>query len=145
MKFETFKAGRWQQRYQYKSFEPVLVNHGWVSNDLIHWVRFFLQGVHEIANKGSVVFQQVLKLRTQVEQKILALGKRVPNARQALNVLYGQPMVTATDLQKRMNISQPTANALLKDLIKLGILREVTGAPRHRLYIFEDYLEIFTR
>lgn len=30
MKFETFKAGRWQQRYQYKSFEPVPVNHDWI-------------------------------------------------------------------------------------------------------------------
>ena len=29
MKFETFKAGRWQPRYQYKSFEPVPVNHEW--------------------------------------------------------------------------------------------------------------------
>ncbi|MCF8025286.1 MAG: Fic family protein, partial [Desulfobacteraceae bacterium] len=30
MKFETFKAGVWQQRYQYKSFEPAIVNHEWV-------------------------------------------------------------------------------------------------------------------
>lgn len=33
MKFETFKAGRWQQRYQYKSFEPVAVNHAWTWED----------------------------------------------------------------------------------------------------------------
>ena len=33
MKFESFKAGRWQQRYQYKSFEPLLVNHGWTWED----------------------------------------------------------------------------------------------------------------
>jgi Fic family protein len=29
VKFETFKAGVWQQRYQYKSFEPTLVNLEW--------------------------------------------------------------------------------------------------------------------
>lgn len=28
-RFESFKAGRWVQRYQYKSFEPVPVNHEW--------------------------------------------------------------------------------------------------------------------
>ena len=33
MKFETFKAGIWRQRYQYKSFEPVPVNHAWVWED----------------------------------------------------------------------------------------------------------------
>ena len=33
MKFETFKAGNWTQRYQYKSFEPVLVDHAWIWED----------------------------------------------------------------------------------------------------------------
>lgn len=33
MKFETFKAGRWQPRYQYKSFEPFPINHGWTWED----------------------------------------------------------------------------------------------------------------
>ena len=33
MKFETFQAGVWQQRYQYKSFEPVPVNHAWIWED----------------------------------------------------------------------------------------------------------------
>ena len=33
MKFETFKAGRWHPRYQYKSFEPVSVNHEWIWED----------------------------------------------------------------------------------------------------------------
>ena len=35
MKFETFKAGEWKQCYQYKSFEPVLVNHEWLWEDSI--------------------------------------------------------------------------------------------------------------
>ena len=33
MKFETFKAGQWKKRYQYKSFEPVPVNHEWTWED----------------------------------------------------------------------------------------------------------------
>ena len=36
MKFETFKAGVWRQRYQYKSFEPVPVNHEWIWEDRYH-------------------------------------------------------------------------------------------------------------
>ncbi len=28
-----FKAGRWQSRYQYKSFEPMLLNHDWQWED----------------------------------------------------------------------------------------------------------------
>lgn len=116
-----------------------------VSNDMIHWVRFFLQGVAETAAKGRDVFREILTLRTDAEHKILTLGRRVPNAKQALNLLYRKPMLSAGELEAALGISQPTANALLRDLIRLGLLREITGAARHRLYVFETYLELFAR
>jgi len=116
-----------------------------VSNDMIHWVRFFLQGVTETATKGRNVFKEILSLRTDAEHKLLTLGKRAPNARQALNLLYRRPMLSAAILESSLGISHPTANALLRDFIRLGLLREVTGAARHRLYVFETYLELFVR
>jgi Fic family protein len=116
-----------------------------VSNDMIHWVRFFLQGVAETATKGRNVFKEILALRTDAEHKLLSLGKRAPNAKQALNLLYRRPMLSAADLEHSLGVSHPTANALLRDFIRLGILREITGASRHRLYVFETYLELFTR
>jgi DNA-binding MarR family transcriptional regulator len=79
------------------------------------------------------------------QRKILQLGKRTPNARQALNVLYRKPMVTAADLEQALGLSQPTVNALLRDFIRLGLLREVTGAARNRLYVFETYLGLFVK
>ena len=199
MKLEEFKAGRWQARYQYKSFEPTathyqfetihpfsdgngrigrllvplyLVSQGLLakpslylsdffernrasyydalmrvrlSNDLVHWVRFFLQGVAETATKGREAFRQVLLLRTEAEQKVMGLGKRTPNGQQALLLLYKKPVITAQDLEQILNISQPTANALLRDLMKLGILHEVTGAARNRVYAFKAYLDLFLR
>ena len=116
-----------------------------VSNDMIHWVRFFLQGVAETATKGRNVFKEILALRTDAVHKLLSLGKRAPNAKQALNLLYRRPMLSATALEHGLGVSHPTANALLRDFIRLGILREITGAARHRLYVFETYLELFTR
>lgn len=116
-----------------------------VSNDMIHWVRFFLQGVAETATKGRNVFKEILALRTDAEHKLLSLGKRAPNAKQALNLLYRRPMLSASDLENSLGISHPTANALLRDFIRLGLLREVTGAARHRIYVFETYIELFSR
>lgn len=114
-----------------------------VSNNLIHWVRFFLSGVAQTAAKGRDTFQQILALRTQAEQQILQLGKRTPNARQALNLLYRKPMVTAADLEQALGLSHPTVNALLRDFLKLGVLKEMTGAARNRLFVFESYLKLF--
>jgi Fic family protein len=114
-----------------------------VSNDLIHWVRFFLRGVAETATKGRHVFQQILVLRTDVEHAILDLGKRAPNAKLALNFLYRQPIVSAADLETALSISTPTANALIRDFERLGILTEVTGQARGRVYEFKRYLDLF--
>ncbi|ALG69996.1 toxin Fic [Azospirillum thiophilum] len=114
-----------------------------VSNDLIHWVRFFLNGVAETATKGRDVFRQILALRTEVEQAVLGLGKRTPNARQTLNLLYRKPIVSAADIEVTLGVSTPTANALIRDLMQLGILIEITGQQRGRSYAFHRYLTLF--
>jgi Fic family protein len=114
-----------------------------VSNDLIHWVRFFLQGMAETATRGREVFQQVLNLRTEAEHAVLELGKRAANARQVLNLLYRKPVVSAADIEKALSVSTPTANALIRDFESLGMLQEITGQQRGRAYAFDRYLRLF--
>lgn len=114
-----------------------------ISNDLIHWVKFFLQGVAETARKGRDVFRKILQLRTETDASLLSLGKRAVMARQLVLHLYRRPMTTATDVEKLLSISTPTANLLLRELTRLGILKETTGRLRGRLYVFESYLQLF--
>lgn len=114
-----------------------------VSNDMVHWVRFFLTGVAETAAKGRDVFRQILALRTEVEHAVLDLGKRAQTARAALNVLYKTPLVSSADLERALKISTPTANTLIRELIKVGVLAEITGQRRGRIYAFERYLKLF--
>lgn len=113
------------------------------SNDLIHWVRFFLRGVTETATRGRDVFQQVLALRTAADTQVSALGRRLPNARAALAVLYQRPVISAVELQQELGVSKPTAHALIRDLERLGLLVETTGQMRDRLYVFDRYLRLF--
>lgn len=114
-----------------------------LSNDIIHWVRFFLTGVAETAAKGRDVFRQILVLRTQSEHALLSLGKRAHSAQQALNLLYRKPLITSADLEQALEISTPTANGLIKELIRLGILKEITGQQRGKVYAFEAYFNLF--
>lgn len=115
------------------------------SGDMIHWIRFFLKGVEETSAKGRDTFQKILALRTEVEHDVLSLGKRAPNARQALNLLYQKPIIVAADLERAdgLGISTPTANALIRDLIRLGILVEISGLQKRRVYEFDRYLSLF--
>lgn len=114
------------------------------SNDLIHWVRFFLNGVAQTATKGRDVFQQILSLRNEAEQATMDMGKRAAIARHALNVLYRKPIVDAAELEKELNVTTPTVNRLIKSLIDKDILREITGQRRGRIYTFYRYLDLFT-
>lgn len=114
-----------------------------VSNDLIHWIRFFLNGMAETATKGREVFRQILALRTETEHTVLKLGKRVVNARQVLNLLYRKPIISAADLEQALSVSTPTANVLIRDFERLQILKEITGQQRGRVYVFERYLQLF--
>ena len=114
-----------------------------MSNDIIHWVRFFLSGVAETATKGVGVFRQILALRTEVEQATLDLGKRAALANQALQVLYRKSIVSAADLEQALDITTPTANKLIQALMEKDILIELTGQQRGRLYAFDRYLKLF--
>jgi len=114
-----------------------------ISNDLIHWVRFFLNGVAETAQKGRDTFKSILALRNEVEAAILGLGKRTPNAKRLLNLLYSSPLVSYSDIEKALLVSHTTAYSLINDFIRLGILVENTEQQRWRTYEFERYIGLF--
>lgn len=114
-----------------------------IANDLIHWVRFFLRGLAETANKGRDVFRQILLLRNEAEHRVLDLGKRAANARNLLNVLYRKPVVSASAIETALSVSTPTANALIRDFERLGLLKEISGQLRGRTYAFDRYLNLF--
>ena len=51
-------------------------------------------------------------------------------------------VLTATGTASQLGLSAPTVNAALTRLQEGGILREVTGGRRGRIYLYESYLEL---
>lgn len=113
------------------------------ADDLNQWVRFFLAGVLEIARKGAGVFRSILTLRAETTDMCMTLGKRAPNARKALDTLYRRPIVMAKDIETELGVATTTANRLIQDFVELGVLKEVTGQSRYRLFVFDRYLNLF--
>ena len=115
------------------------------SNDLLHWVKFFLTAVIETANSSKNTFLAIMVLREEVEQKILGLGKRAENAKILLMALYQRPMVSVNEAAELLGVSHQAANQLVKQLEVMGILEEITGYGRNRLYAFDRYLQQFSK
>jgi hypothetical protein len=53
--------------------------------------------------------------------------------------------VTAADVMNELEVTKQTAHTLIQDFEKLGILKEQTGFKRNRIFIFEEYLNLFKR
>ncbi len=114
-----------------------------ISHDLTHWLLFFLNGVEQTAIKGREVFREVLHLRADFDKRVLTMGKRVAIANRLLAVIYSKPFLTVQGIEEALEISTPTANALVKGFLERAILKEITGQQRRRLYVCEPYLNIF--
>lgn len=115
-----------------------------LKNDLSQWVTFFLVAVIETCKKGLNTLKTIMKLKEKCEgEKILTLGRKIPNAKKLLNLLYSTPAISAADVSKGLGITQNSANKLIGQFIKIGILIEITGFKRNRIFIFEEYISLF--
>jgi Fic family protein len=113
-------------------------------NKMDQWIKFFLTGIIETSTKGIETFRAILTLKDDIEGKrIINLGRRIPNARKLLIYLFKNPIVSVPEVKESLNVSLPTANALIADFEKLDILHERTGWKRNREFEFREYLELF--
>lgn len=110
------------------------------SGDWEGWLRFFLSGVAETASEATETAGAILRLR---EEHDIATRDLPVNASRILDHLYQQPLVTAATVQQALNVSWPTANKLLTEFVERGVLYEITGHRRNRIYRYSPYLELF--
>ena len=114
------------------------------SSNLEQWIKFFLVGVIEISKSSIQVFRDILSLKEKLEhEKLPKLGNKVENAQQLIRHLYQVPIVDSKDVSSLLAVSTSTANRLIKQMIELEILSELTGYKRNRKYIFREYFDIF--
>lgn len=112
-------------------------------NDLNQWLRYFLTGVIETAKKGVNTFDAILQLQRQIEVKINSLGKKSKEAGKIVSYLYQNPIVDAQKMSEITDRSLKTVYNLIAELENIGIIKEITGASRGKLYAFDDYITLF--
>jgi Fic family protein len=106
------------------------------------WLRFFLTGVLETAQQAVEAAQSILKLFDVDRKRIASLGRPANSALRVHEVLQRRPIISVTNAAKTLLLSEPTVRTSVKQLEKLGIVREVTGKDRNRLYVYSAYMSI---
>jgi Fic family protein len=110
--------------------------------DWENWIAFFLSGVKQSADMATATAERVHALREADRRTVSEVGG-VANDLKLLDALYTQPIVDAAWVVDRIGVSPTTANKMLDRLSAGGILREVTGKKRYRLYRYDAYLALF--
>lgn len=118
-----------------------------VTNDIEHWVRFFLTGVLETAKNARETLEKIIDLRKKHETAIeKGMGiKRQKLGKELLRLLFSQPVVTIRDIESMLNVTFPTASAIAEDFETLGLFTEKTGRRKDRIFYLKEYLHLFTK
>ena len=107
------------------------------------WLRFFLTGVQSVALDATETARNIQSLQ---EQHRNLVGRQLPGTATGLvllDELFRNPVTTAKKAAKIIGRSYPVANQLIADFEKLGLLREITGGHRNRVYRYEPYSALF--
>lgn len=108
------------------------------------WLLFFLEGVAQVANLAAETAQKVLRLREDHRQRILDTFDRAAAAPlRVLDKLYELPVTSPNIVMEDVKTSYPTANNIVQQLEKMGILNEITGQRRNRVYLYRTYMGLF--
>jgi Fic family protein len=112
-----------------------------------NWIVFFLYGIKETAEHAIGVFKEILLIKQRIEREVLPRfsQRRQENAQKLIRHLYQRPVLDIKNVSALLNTTPNTAGVLVDDLLKHGVLKELTGQQRNRMFIFYDYLTLFSK
>ena len=108
------------------------------------WLAFFLEGVATVASEATDTAKKIVRLREQLRADLpTELGRRSATGLRLLDRLFDQPVVTVKTVQQMLKVSQPAALGLVNRMQAIGVLEEITGGRRNRIFSFDAYVKLF--
>ena len=129
-----------ENRQDYYDRLQAIRDHG----DWEGWLAFFLEAVANVASQATDTASKIIQLRERWRSRIYErLGRRSGNGLGLLDKLFDQPLATVKIVERSLSVSQPAALALVNKMVDIGLLQEITGRRRDRVFQFREYLELF--
>jgi Fic family protein len=115
------------------------------TGDWEQWLRFFLQGVVEVAREATETARLIVALRERHRALVVEqFGRGAGGALKVLEAMYSRPVVSVNDVAKLTETTYAAASALVRRLVSNGLLVESTGQARHRRFRYEPYIRLFS-
>jgi Fic family protein len=109
------------------------------------WVLFFLEAVAVTAEQAVQLAKEILDLFKKDEGSLARFGRRRPSAQQILKAFQSAPAMMPFMVVKRTGLSQPTVDKVLEELRQIGMLKELSGRNRGRIYQYAKYVQLLNQ
>jgi len=106
------------------------------------WIDFFLEGVEQTALDAVDTARRLVTLMQQDEQRIHETGRRAGTALRVHRALSHRPVQSIKDMADTLDLSYPAVSKSVGALEDIGIVREITGRQRNRIYAYQAFLDI---
>lgn len=113
------------------------------NNDMISWIKFFLECVIETAKNARIKFESVVNFTNEMNEVILKLPVKAENAKKVIDVLYQEPIINRKMIQQRTLLKDTALKSVVNALVKEGLLVETTGFNRNQIFSFQKYIDLF--
>ena len=113
-----------------------------MDGDWEEWLRFFLLGVETTAEQAASTARRILAIFERDRSRCETVGRSAGTVLRIHHFTRRNPIFTLGGVAKELKVSFPTATAGIRTLEKLGIVREVTGRERDRVYTYSEYLAL---
>lgn len=108
------------------------------------WLEFFLDGVAETANQAFETANRIASLLAEDRERIVAEADRKGSVLQVHDLMRMRPFLTASAAAELSGLTEPTVNAAFAQLQLLGLVEEITGRKRGRIFAYRNYLDILS-
>jgi len=109
------------------------------------WVSFFLEGVAKAAAEAERSIIDVASLISSDRRRLLQSPQAGPGSYRLFEMLPMMPRFTVEHVRRRLKTTFPTASAAVKALEELGVVTELTGQKKNRVYSYQAYVDLLSR
>jgi toxin-antitoxin system, toxin component, fic family len=114
-------------------------------NDMIGWIKFFLEAVIETSKIAKEKFRRVVKLTMEMDKIVFELSVRSDNAKKVIDALYNEPVINRKKLCELTNIKESTIKNIINCFLDNNIIVETTGYSRNQIFTFKKYTDLFLK
>lgn len=106
------------------------------------WIEFFLTAMKETSEKAASTASILIKLAEKDKKQIQSVGRSAGSTLRVHEALLRRPIISIPKICEITGLWTTSATTAIRHLEQIGVIREITGGKRNRLYKYSKYIDI---